>query len=41
MNLMLDFSFLRAEHSVKLHVCFFQMDSEVISFEIKRGMKAH
>jgi len=41
MNVMLDFSFLRTEHSVKVHVCFFQMDSKVISFEIKRGMKAH
>jgi len=41
MNVMLDFSFLRTEHSVKLHVCFFQVDSKVISFEIKRGKKAH
>ena len=41
MNLVSDFSFLTAEHSVKVRVCFFQMDSKVISFEIKRGMKVH
>jgi hypothetical protein len=41
MTLMSDFSFLRAEHSMKEHVRFFQMDSKVISFEIKRGMGVH
>lgn len=39
MNFMSNFSFLRAEHSVKEHVRFFQMDSKVTSFEIKRGMR--
>jgi len=41
MNLMSDFSFLRAEHSVKERYHFFQMNSKVISLEIKRGLKAH
>jgi len=41
MNLMSDFSFLRAGLSVKFHVRFFQMNCKVISFEIKRGMKVH
>jgi len=41
MNLMSEFSFLKAENSVTEHVHFFQMDSKVISSEIKRGMKAH
>ena len=41
MNLMSNFSFLRAELSVKVHVRFSQMDSKVIRFEIRRGMKGH
>jgi len=41
LNVMSDFSFLRAELSVKVHVRFSQMGSNVISFEIKRGMKGH
>jgi hypothetical protein len=38
MKLMSNFSFLRAELSVKVRV---RMDSKLIGFEIKRGTKVH
>ena len=41
MNSISNFSFLRAEISLKLHVHSSQMDSKVIRFEIRRGMKVH
>jgi len=36
---MSNFSFLRAELSVKVHVRFSQMDSKVIRFEIKKKIE--